>query len=106
MTLRIAVQMDPISSVDINGDTSFAFIEAAQERGHRVWTYQPQHLSWEMGAITARARPVTVQRVKEKPAIEGEPETLDLAAIVTYTASGSTGRSTCPTSPPVMSSNT
>ncbi|WP_420430295.1 glutathione synthase [Hyphobacterium sp.] len=82
MTLRIAVQMDPISSVDINGDTSFAFIEAAQERGHRVWTYQPHHLSWEMGMITARARPVTVQRVKDKPAIEGAPEMLDLAADV------------------------
>ncbi|WP_421784635.1 glutathione synthase [Hyphobacterium sp.] len=79
MTLRIAVQMDPISSVDINGDTSFAFIEAAQARGHKVWTYQPKHLSWSMGLITARAKPVTVQRIKDQPAIEGEAETLDLA---------------------------
>ncbi|MEE2526672.1 glutathione synthase [Hyphobacterium sp. HN65] len=82
MSLRIAVQMDPISTVDINGDTSFAFIEAAQARGHKVWTYQPKHLSWEMGRITARARPVTVQRVKEKPGIEGDPEVLDLAGDV------------------------
>ncbi|MBI1236464.1 MAG: glutathione synthase [Alphaproteobacteria bacterium] len=79
MSLRIAVQMDPVSGVDINGDTSFALMEAAQARGHRLWTYQPQHLSWEAGKITARARPVTVQRVKEQPAIEGERETLDLA---------------------------
>lgn len=79
MSLRIAVQMDPISTVDINGDTSFAFIEAAQARGYKVWTYQPRHLSWEMGKITARARPVKVQRVKEQPGIEGDPEVLDLA---------------------------
>ena len=79
MSLRIAVQMDPVSGVDINGDTSFALMEAAQARGHRLWTYQPQHLSWEAGKITARARPASVQRVKEQPAIEGERETLDLA---------------------------
>lgn len=79
MSLRIAVQMDPVSGVDINGDTSFALMEAAQARGHTLWTYQPQHLSWEAGKITARARPATVQRVREQPAIEGERETLDLA---------------------------
>lgn len=79
MSLRIAVQMDPVSGVDINGDTSFALMEAAQARGHRLWTYQPQHLSWEAGKITALARPATVQRVKGQPAIEGERETLDLA---------------------------
>jgi glutathione synthase len=79
MSLRIAVQMDPVSGVDINGDTSFALMEAAQARGHRLWTYQPQHLSWDAGKITARACPATVQRVKGQPAIEGERETLDLA---------------------------
>ncbi len=78
MSLRIAVQMDPISGVDINGDTSFALMEAAQARGHKLWTYQPQHLSWESGKITARARPATVQRVRGQPAVEGERETLDL----------------------------
>jgi len=79
MNLRIAVQMDPVSGVDINGDTSFALMEAAQERGHTLWTYQPQHLSWEAGKVTARARPAMVQRVAGQPAIEGDRETLDLA---------------------------
>jgi len=79
MNLRIAVQMDPISSVDINGDTSFALMEAAQARGHKLWTYQPQHLSWEGGKVTARARPATVQRIAGQPAIEGDRETLNLA---------------------------
>jgi len=79
MSLRIAVQMDPVSGVDINGDTSFALMEAAQARGHKLWTYQPQHLSWEAGKVTARARPAVVQRVADQPAIEGERETLDLS---------------------------
>jgi len=79
MNLRIAVQMDPISSVDINGDTSFALMETAQARGHKLWTYQPQHLSWEGGKVTARARPATVQRIAGQPAIEGDRETLNLA---------------------------
>lgn len=79
MSLRIAVQMDPVSGVDIKGDTSFALMEAAQARGHKLWTYQPQHLSWEAGKVTARARPAKVQRVREQPAIEGEREALDLA---------------------------
>jgi len=79
MSLRIAVQMDPVSGVDIDGDTSFALMEAAQARGHKLWTYQPQHLSWEAGKVTARARPVKVQRVREQPAIEAEREVLDLA---------------------------
>jgi len=79
MSLRIAVQMDPVSGVDFNGDTSFALMEAAQNRGHKIWSYQPKHLSWEAGRVTARARPATVQRVKDKPAIEGDVEVLDLA---------------------------
>lgn len=80
MSLRIAVQTDPVSTFDINGDTTFALIEAAQARGHLIWTYQPQHLSWEQGRITARARPTKVQRIAGRPGIEGDRETLDLEA--------------------------
>jgi glutathione synthase len=79
MSLRIAVQADPVSTFNIHGDTTFALMEEAQSRGYRLWAYQPHHLSWEMGRVTARARPVTVQRVPDQPGIEGEPETLDLA---------------------------
>ncbi len=79
MNLRVAVQMDPIQSIDIKGDTSFALIEAAQARGAKLWTYQPHHLSWDQGRITARARPVTVRREVGNHAEQGDAETLDLA---------------------------
>lgn len=76
--LTIAVQMDPIERVDIDGDTSFAMIEAAQARGHRVFTYQPEHLSYVQGRVLARARPVKVQRVKGDHASQGAQKVIDL----------------------------
>ncbi len=76
--LRVAVQMDPIAGVDIDGDTSFAMIEAAQARGHHVWTYGPADLSYDEGRIIARARPVMVSRERGNHAKEGEPVLLDL----------------------------
>lgn len=64
MTLRVAVQMDPLESISIAGDSSFALIEAAQARGHSVFEYGVQSLAYESGRLTAWAAPVTVQRVQ------------------------------------------
>ena len=64
MGLRVAVQMDPLESISIAGDSSFALIEAAQARGHSVFEYGVQSLAYESGRLTAWAAPVTVQRVQ------------------------------------------
>ena len=64
MTLRVAVQMDPIETVNIAGDSSFALMLSAQARGHGVWHYDVSTLAYEDGRITAWARPLTVQRVE------------------------------------------
>lgn len=82
MTLRVAFQMDPLESVDIDADTTFAIAEAAQERGAKIWTYEPKHLSCMNGTVTARARPSRVQRRKENPGIFRTVETIDLATDV------------------------
>ena len=79
MGMRVAVQMDPVEHVDIDGDTSFALMETAQARGAELFVYQPQHLSWRDGRITARARPVSVRRVKGDHAALGEAREIDLA---------------------------
>lgn len=79
MTLRIAIQMDPIEHVDINGDTSFALAEVAQNRGYEIFTYHPKQLSYREGKILARANPTKVQRVAGNPAVLGDPVMLDLA---------------------------
>jgi glutathione synthase len=79
MSLRVAIQMDPLENVNIDGDTSFALAETAQARGMELFFYQPQDMSLEGGRVTAKARPAKVQRVKGTPGIFGEAVTLDLA---------------------------
>ena len=44
MKLKIAVQMDPISDVDMNGDTSFRLAEEGQKRGHHMYYFNPESL--------------------------------------------------------------
>ncbi len=63
MSLRVAVQMDPLESINIAGDSSFALMEAAQARGHSVYHYDVKTLAYDCGRLTAWAAPVTVQRV-------------------------------------------
>lgn len=79
MTLRVAVQMDPLESVNIDADTSFALMEAAQARGAKLWVYGPEHMSYEAGRVRALARPVRVQRDHAAPGLFEAPVTLDLA---------------------------
>jgi glutathione synthase len=79
MSLRVAIQMDPLENVKIDGDTSFALAETAQARGMEIFVYQPQDMSLEGRRVTAKARPAKVQRVKGTPGIFGETVTLDLA---------------------------
>jgi glutathione synthase len=81
MSLRVAVQMDPLESINIAGDSSFALMLAAQNRGHKLWHYDVRSLAWEDGRITAWAAPVRVQRVVgDHHAFEGEQARIDLAA--------------------------
>jgi glutathione synthase len=78
MSLRVAVQMDPLESISIEGDSTFAIMLGAQARGHRLYHYDAGALSWADGRLWTMARPVTVQRVKGDHFSAGEPEVLDL----------------------------
>tara|TARA_Y100000589_G_scaffold204669_1_gene193128 strand:- start:1525 stop:2514 length:990 start_codon:yes stop_codon:yes gene_type:complete len=53
MSLNVAIQMDPINKLDIITDTSFALGLEAQARGHHLWYYTPDRLSYEEGQISA-----------------------------------------------------
>ena len=84
MPLRVAVQMDPLGSIKIAGDSSFALMEAAQARGHTLFHYDVGSLAWESdgsprGRITAIARPVTVKRVEGDHFRAEDPRRIDLA---------------------------
>ena len=78
MSLTVAVQMDPLESINIEGDSSFAIMLGAQARGHKLYHYDAEALSWMDGRLWTMARPVTVQRVKGDHFQAGEPEILDL----------------------------
>lgn len=87
--LKIAVQMDPIQHIDIQGDSTFALMLEAQARSHQLWIYDVRALSLRegreavpsrrAGRLTARARPVTVQRIAGSHATLGQEQVLDLA---------------------------
>ncbi|WP_347303957.1 glutathione synthase [Croceibacterium sp. TMG7-5b_MA50] len=80
MSLRVAVQMDPLETINIAGDSTFALMLAAQARGARLWHYDVRSLSWEDGRIRAWARPARVRAVAGDHIEElGEPERIDLA---------------------------
>jgi glutathione synthase len=78
MSLRVAVQMDPMEGIAIAGDSTFAIMLGAQARGHRLYHYAAAALSYADGRLWAKARPVTVQRVEGSHFAFGEPELLDL----------------------------
>lgn len=84
MSLRVAVQMDPLESINIAGDSSFALMLAAQQRGHEVWHYDVGTLAWQSdgtpaGKITAHAAPVKVQPVVGDHFSVGDRRRIDLA---------------------------
>jgi glutathione synthase len=79
MALRIAVQMDPIETINIAGDSTFAIMLEAQTRGHSMWHYTPDHLHYRDGQVVAQARPLSgLQRTAGNHFQAGETVTLDL----------------------------
>src|SRR5271166_5804803 len=48
-SLRIAVQMDPIDSINIDADSTFALMLEAQSRGHALWHYEVRHMALKEG---------------------------------------------------------
>ncbi|SMY06025.1 glutathione synthase [Flavimaricola marinus] len=64
MSLKIAIQMDPIGPINIDADSTFRIAEEAQARGHSLFYYTPDKLAYQEGRVTARGWPLTVRRVK------------------------------------------
>jgi len=64
MSLKVAVQMDPVEGINIDTDTTFLLMMEAQARGHALWVYTPERISLEDGRVFARGRALTLQAVK------------------------------------------
>jgi glutathione synthase len=79
MALTVAIQMDPIDKIDINGDSTFALALEAQSRGHTLLYYGPRDLTFRDGQVVARARPLSVRAVKGDHFTLGESSVVDLS---------------------------
>ena len=78
MTLKVAFQMDPMESIDIAGDSSFALALEAQERGHKLFHYEPKNLSLSQLKPVAKLRSLTVQNITGNHFYLGEQRVADL----------------------------
>ena len=78
MTLKVAFQMDPMESIDIAGDSSFALALEAQERGHKLFHYEPKNLSLAQLKPVAKLRSLTVQNITGNHFSLGEQRIADL----------------------------
>ncbi len=79
MPLKVAFQMDPIQTVNIDADSSFRLAEEAQARGHELFFYTPEGLAFDEGRITARGHAMEVQRVKGDHVTLGPETVVDLS---------------------------
>ena len=71
--MRYLFLMDPLSTVNIKKDTSFAFMEAAHQRGHEVYYVPKGGIALDRGNVLFTATPTQPQRVAEQPYIIGAP---------------------------------
>ncbi|MEJ5901228.1 glutathione synthase [Ochrobactrum teleogrylli] len=78
MALKVAVQMDHISTINITGDTTFALSLEAQKRGHELYHYTPDRLSMRDGVVSARLEKLEVRDVKGDHFTLGVPERRDM----------------------------
>jgi glutathione synthase len=81
MPLKIAVQMDHISKINIAGDTTFALCLVAQERGHQLYHYVPDQLSLRGNEVFAKLESLTVRDEKGAHYELGEPRRTNLAGM-------------------------
>jgi glutathione synthase len=81
MGLAIAIQMDPIDTINIDADSTFALALEAQRREHALFHYLPQALTLRDGRLYARGRPLEVFRRHGNHHRFGAFEELDLAGL-------------------------
>ena len=82
MSLTVAVQMDPLEKINISGDSTFAIMLGAQARGHRLYHYLAEDLTYQDSRLYAGAHEVSVQAVPGDHFQLGEFGILDLGSDV------------------------
>lgn len=78
MSLKIAIQMDPLEGININKDSSFALGYEAQSRGYSLFHYLPSAMRLENGVLTARAHPLTLRKEQGNHFTFGDEQIINL----------------------------
>jgi len=78
MSLKIAVQMDPIQRINIKGDSTFALLLEAQKRGHQLSYYTPDRLALLDGKVLASIESLSVRDVAGDHFTLSEPRRVEL----------------------------
>lgn len=81
MSLAVALQMDPIESIDIDADSTFVLALEAQARRHALFHYLPESLVFRQNRLFARVQALEVRRERGNHFSLGEAELLDLATM-------------------------
>ncbi|MBP7334608.1 glutathione synthase [Niveispirillum sp.] len=81
MTLKVAIQMDPIESINIDTDSTFMMALEAQRRGHALWHYHPRDLALRGNKLYAKVRPMQVRRERGNHHSMGAAEIIDLSTM-------------------------
>ncbi|HWK44221.1 MAG TPA: glutathione synthase [Stellaceae bacterium] len=81
MSLAVAIQMDPIETINIDADSTFVLALEAQARGHALFHYQPHELWLKGGRLYARVRPLEVWREHGRHHRFGDSQVMDLATL-------------------------
>ncbi len=79
MTLTVAIQMDHVSTIDIDGDSTFVMALEAQKRDYKLFHFETKDLSLYNGRVIATGQPMSVRREKGNHFDLGEEKTIDLA---------------------------
>jgi glutathione synthase len=81
MSLAVAIQMDPMEGIDIEADSTFALAIEAERRGHALFHYLPQDLTFRHGRVLAKAHAMNVRQEKGSHFTFGARQSIDLAAV-------------------------
>jgi len=80
MSLKVAVQMDPIARINVRGDSTFALLLEAQRRGHAIFYYTPDQLSLNGKDVVAPVESLNVRDEIGNHFTLGEPKRTNLAS--------------------------
>jgi glutathione synthase len=79
MKLKVAIQMDHVSTIDIAGDSTFVLGMEAQKRGYELFHYTPPDLMFRDRKVLARVQPMTLKREVGSHFTLGASELVDLS---------------------------